>query len=268
MIKTAANKLQIATKATLTLLGASALLLAVSPAYATVDLGNPYTPTGASYTITAKQNVNSVNGSGGTSTGAQVNQDFEFKGTLGAAYTTAAGKKTEFGIGIYSDGGSTFSTGLNISLHQPSIASSVNITLADFDLKSTAAFFNPNKVEASILVYGLNNTVLFSADPTAVFKALTPSTGQTSEDYWDLNFGTLLANAGQSANTTISGFLLYADSAHGEKVPSDPYFLVAVNGGIPQVPEPSTYIGGAALIALLIGAHTRAVLKKKTSSLV
>jgi hypothetical protein len=34
------------------------------------------------------------------------------------------------------------------------------------------------------------------------------------------------------------------------------------------VPEPSTYLGGAALIALLIGLHARAVLKKKHASLV
>ena len=267
MIKIAADKLQIATKATLGLLGVSALL-AVSTANATVDLGNPYTPTGASYTITAKSGINSTNGSGGTSNGAQVNSDFEFKGTLGVAYTPTGGKLTEFGLGIYKDGTTTFSTGLDVQLHQQSFASNVTITLADFDLKSTATFFNPGKVESSILVYGANHVVLFSANPSDVFKALTPSTGQTTEDYWDLNFGTLLSNAGQSANTPISGFLLYADSTNGEKVPSDPYFLVAVNGGIPVVPEPSTYIGGAALIAFLIGMHARAVLKKKNASLV
>ena len=267
MTKTVANKLQIATKATLCLLSASALLVAASSANATVNLGNPYTPTGASYTITAKSGINSTNGSGGTSNGAQVNSDFEFQGTLGVAYTTSAGKLTEFGIGIYKDG-TTFSTGLDVQLHQPSMASNVSITMADFDLKSTATFFNPGKVESSILVYGANNTVLYSANPTAVFGAMTPSTGQTTEDYWDLNFGTLLANGGLPSNTTISGFLLYADSANGEKVPSDPYFLVAVNGGIPVVPEPSTYLGGAAVIAFLIGMHARAVLKKKNTSLV
>jgi hypothetical protein len=259
-----------AAKAALSLLGASALCIAATPANATVDLGNPYAPAGASYTITAKSGINSTNGSGGTSAGAQVNQDFEFKGTLGVAYTGSsgknAGKQTEFGLGIYSDGG-TFSTGLDVHLNQPSVASSVSITLADFDLKSTATFFNPNKVEASILVYGANNTVLFSADPAAVFAALSPSTGQTTEDYWDLNFGKLLSNAGQSSNTSISGFLLYADSTDGEKVASDPYFLVSVNGGIPVIPEPSTYVGGAVLVAFLIGMHARAVLKKKSASL-
>ena len=265
MIKTNANSLRIAKRATL-LLGASALLISISTANATVNLGNPYTPTGADYTITAKQGVNSVNGSGGTTTGAQVNSDFEFKGTLGVTYTSGT-KTTPFGIGIYSSGGTTVSTGLDVQLHEPTIASSLTITLADFDLKSTATFFNPNKVESSILVYGANNVVLFSADPAAVFKALTPSTGQTTEDYWDLNFGTLLSNAGMSANTAISGFLLYADSANGEKVASDPYFLVAVGNGLPAVPEPSTYVGGAALIAFLIGAHARAVLKKKNAAL-
>lgn len=265
MIKNIAN---LSRRSLVPALVAGALTVAVSHANATVDLGNPYAPTGADYTITAKQNVNSVNGSGGTSTGAQVNSDFEFKGTLGVAYTNAAGKKTEFGVGIYSDGGSTFSTGLDVTLKQPSIASSVTITLADFDIHSGATFFNPQKVESSILVYGANNVVLFSADPAAVFKALTPATGQTKEDYWNLNFGTLLSNAGQSANTAISGFLLYADSTNGEKVASDPYFLVSVNGGIPMVPEPSTYMGGFGVIALLIGMHARMVAKKRKASLV
>jgi hypothetical protein len=244
---------------------AGALAAAVSQANATVNLGNPYAPAGANYTITAKSGINSVNGSGGTSVGAQVNSDFEFKGALGVTYT-AGGKTTPWGIGIYSSGG-TVSTGLDITLNQQSIASSVSITLADFDINTGDPFFKTGKVESSILVYGSNNTVLFSANPTDVFKAMTPSANGKS-DYWDLNFGQLLSNAGQSSNTPISGFLLYADSANGEKVGSDPYFLVAVNGGIPMVPEPSTYLGGFAAIAFLIGMHARVVLKKKKTSLV
>ena len=257
----------ISKQAILPALVAGVLAIASSNANATVQLTNPYTPAGANYTITAKSGVNSTNGSGGTGTGAVVNQDFEFKGTLGVSYTDAGAKKgglTDFGIGIYSSGGSTFSTGLEIGLHQPMIASTATITLADFDLKSTATFFNPNKVEASVLVYSGANT--FSFNPTQVFAALTNTTGPNgNEDYWNLNFGTLLSNSGQSSSTIISGFLLYADSLNGEKVGSDPYFITSLSGLTP-VPEPSTYIGGLALVALLVSAHAKAVLKRKSQS--
>lgn len=247
-----------------------------STARATVLLGNPYTPTGATYTVSAVQGINSTNGSGGTKAGAQVNRDFEFQGTLGVSYTDpnggggkkgGAGGLTDFGIGIYSSGGLTLSTGLEVQLNSPSAASSVTVTLADFDIHAGDAFFNPRKVESSVLVYGADHTsVLFSASPADVFKALVNTSGPNgSEDYWNLNFGTLLSNAGQSSSTPIGGFLLYADSNNGEKVPSDPYFITSINGGVPitPVPEPSTYVGGITLVALLIGTHAKAVLKRK-----
>ena len=259
MITTAANKLRIATKATLGLLSASALLITISTANATVNLGNPYAPTGADYSITAKQGVNASNGNGGTSSGAQVNTDFEFKGALGVTYGS-----TPFGIGLY-NGAGVQSTGLNVTFNNVSLASSVNITLADFDIDTKATFFNVNKVEPGIQIYGAGGVLLGTATPTNVFNSMTASS--QGKDYWDLNFGKLLQSMGQSANQGISGFLLYADSNAGEKPNSDPYFLVAV-AGVPMVPEPSTYVGGAALIALLLGLHTRAVLKKKNSSLV
>jgi len=260
-------KMNLVTKqALLPALVAGVLALASVNANATVQLTNPYTPTGADFTITAFQGVNSTNGSGGTSSGAVVNNDFEFKGSLGVSYSpTAGGKFTDFGLGIYSNGGSTVSTGLNISLHQTSTASSVSVTMADFDISTGDAFFKTGKVESSILVFGPGNTLLFSANPTAVFNAMVPS--PKGNDFWDLNFGKLLSNAGISSSTGISGFLLYADSANGEKIGSDPYFITSINGGMTVVPEPSTYIGGLAIVALLIGAHAKAVLKRKSQSL-
>ena len=253
----------ISKQAMLPALVAGVLALVISNANATVQLGNPYTPAGADYTITAKSGINSTNGSGGTSAGAQVNSDFEFKGTLGVSYT-AGNKVTDFGVGIYASGGSTVSTGLQVMYHQPALASSATVTLADFDLHSNAAFFNPNKVEASVLVFSGANT--FSFDPAQVFAALTNTTGPNgNEDYWNLNFGTLLSNSGQNANMTINGFLLYADSTNNEHVGSDPYFITSI-GGIVPVPEPSTYIGGLAIVALLIAAHAKAVLKRKSQS--
>jgi hypothetical protein len=265
MITTAANKFRIATKATLCLLGASALLTAVSTANATVELGNPFIPTGADYSITGVAAINPTNGNGGSSSGAQVNRDFEFKGAYGVSYTQA-GKLVPFGLGLYTDSsGALKSGGLNVTFNNVSLASSVNITLCDFDIDTKATFFNPGKVEPSIQIYGAGGVLIGTATPTNVFNSMKPSS--QGKDYWDLNFGALLSSMGQSPNAGISGFLLYADSNAGEKANSDPYFLVAV-AGVPMVPEPSTYVGGAALIALLLGLHTRAVLKKKNSSLV
>jgi hypothetical protein len=98
------------------------------------------------------------------------------------------------------------------------------------------------------------------------FPALQNTTGPNgNEDYWNLNFGTLLTNAGQSANTPINGFLLYADSTGGEKVGSDPYFITSI-GGFTPVLEASTYIGGFALIALVIARHAKDVLKRRSQS--
>jgi len=250
-------------QALLPVLVASVLAVATINANATVRLTNPYTPAGADYTITAFQGVNSTNGSGGTSSNAVVNQDFEFNGTLGVTYTSA-GHTTDFGIGIYSSGGTTVSSGLHITYNQPVIASSGFVTLADFDIKSNATFFNPQKVESSVLVYSGANT--FSFDPAQVFAALTNTTGPNgNEDYWNLNFGTLLSNSGRSANTPISGFLLYADSNNAEHVGSDPYFITSI-GGFVVVPEPSTYIGGLALIGLVIMGHLKAGLKRRSQS--
>ena len=144
-------KKNLITKTAMPALVAGVLAFMSTNANATVQLTNPYTPAGADYTITAQQGINSTNGSGGTSNGAVVNSDFEFKGTLGVSYSpTGGGKLTDFGIGIYSTDGDF--PGLQITYHQPAIASTASVTLADFDIKSNATFFNPNKVEASVLV--------------------------------------------------------------------------------------------------------------------
>ena len=87
-----------------------------------------------------------------------------------------------------------------------------------------------------------------------MFSALTYNSSLSTTnkaDIWDLDFSKLFANL-NLANTTISGFLLYADMLNGEKANSDPYLLVSVGNGIVVVPEASNYLAGA--VAIAIGA--------------
>lgn len=247
------------------LLLASAGLLALSSAtQAAVLLGHSYTPTGANYTMTAAQGIDAASPLGKSSFSPQVNRDFEFDQTFGVAYDKGGGSVTQFGLGLYADAAKqTQSTGLNIQFNGLVSASTVSIVLADFDIKATDAFFNPNKVEPGLILLGANNSIFANATPENIFAAMVPTTvpgASSKEDYWKLDFGKLLQQLGKS-DANIQGFLLYADASHGEKPNSDPYFLMSVGGGIPMIPEPSTYLGGIALIALLLGTHARAVVK-------
>ena len=142
-------------------------------------------------------------------------------------------------------------------------ASSIVVTLEDFDIKAGKdTFFNPQKVEPTLILLGDNNTILGKADPTKLFSALTP-TGDKSGDVWNLNFSKVLANL-NLADGPIRGFILGADMANGEKPNSDPYLMIAVGNGIPAVPEGDTYIAGLFGIGIAIASTVRS-LKRRTS---
>ena len=228
-------------------------LLGASRASATVRDGNPFTPAGADYTIYARQGIDSTTPNGKTSGfSPQVNQDFEFQNTIGVSYDTGGGTLKDFGVGLYAANGVTQSTGLNVQYNAPVDAYSVTITLADFDIKAGDTFFKTLKVEPSILIFGPGGTTYASASPADIFKNLTPAggAGKNGSDTWNLNFGALLKTLGKP-DAPISGFLLYADAHGGERVPSDPYFLVAIGNGVPMVPEAGNYVVG--LAAMLFG---------------
>lgn len=168
---------------------------------------------------------------------SQVNTDVEFTGGIGVSYADPkTGKLTNFGIGLYSGSSNqTLSTGLRIALSQPTDAASLTITLADFDISAGKdKFFNPKKVEPSILLLGPGGVVYASASPADIFSLLTPDStalggkGKKGDkaDVWDLNFGALLKSL-NLADTTITGYVLYADAKGGETVKSDPYFFVS-----------------------------------------
>ena len=238
------------------LLAAGALVVASSSANAVLLQGNPFIPAGANFQIFALQGIDSSTPTGKTGFSPQVNRDFEFAGATGVSYDQGNGHLTDFGLGLYFNAQQQVqSTGLNIQFNGLVNASSVNITVEDFDIKLGATFFNPQKVEPGILILGPNKTVIASASPTDIFGNLTPHSGKTS-DVWDINLGQLLTTLKMS-DTAISGYILYADATGGERPNSDPYLLVSAGNGIVVVPEFGNYIAGLAAIAFAGLFHVR-----------
>ena len=222
-----------------------ALLITVNAKAAVIREGNPFTPAGANYNISALQGINTANPLGQSGFSPQVNANFEFQGSTGVSYQDSNGQLKDFGLGLYKNSSnSVFSTGLKISYNSMVAASSVNITVEDFDISSLTSGFKVDKVSPSILLLGANNAILASANPAAILAALTPHTGNQSDDIWDLNLGAIAGGL----QAPIAGFVLFADSLNGEQ-PSDPYLLINVGNGIPQVPEPANFIAGIAAIA-------------------
>lgn len=245
----------------------SALVLAASNvAKAVVILGQPYNPGGdANFTITAVQGIDSSNPTGKTGFNPAVNKDFEFPNAIGVSYDKGNGTRTDFGIGLYAGPGNvTQSTGLRIDYTSLVTASSITVTVEDFDISAGKdKFFNPNKVEPTLLLLGANNTVFASANPTQLFSALSPAAGALKGDTWTLDFAKVLQNL-NLADGQISGFILGADMANGEKPNSDPYLLVSVGNGIPVIPEADTYAVGLFGIAVAFASARK--LKRRTSS--
>jgi hypothetical protein len=236
-------------------------------ARATFLRGQPFTPTGANFTMTAVQGINAGNPNG-TTTGPQVNGDFEFQNSIGVSYNDGSGHLKDFGLGLYQDQNhATQSTGMLINYNQLVQASSVTITIEDFDIQAGHdTFFKTGKVEPSITLFGPGGSVFATLNPTAIFNNMTvnTTTGNNNTDVWDLNFGKVLASM-HLADGPISGFLLYADALNGEQNNSDPYLLVSVGNGIPQVPEPANYVAGIAAIVML-GAYQLTILRRKRAT--
>jgi hypothetical protein len=217
--------------------------------------GNPFIPSGANFSITALQGIN---GSplGGTGS-PEVNTDFEFTPSIGVTIDQGGGKKKDFGIGLYEDSVRNIqSTGLEVLFNQPILASSATATVEDFDIQAGKdTFFKTEKVEPRLLLLGPGNSILGSATPADIFPNLVPVSGPAKDDTWDINFAGLL-NTLHLADTPINGFVLFADTAAGEKPSSDPYLLVAVGNGT-AVPEPSPYLLVMVSGALAVLFHSR-----------
>jgi hypothetical protein len=242
------------------------LAIAGQNAHATFLRGQPFTPTGANFTISAAQAINASHPTGTSGFKPQVNGDFEFKDSIGVSYDDGTGKLKDFGIGLYQDSAhNTQSTGLMINYNQLVQASSVTITLEDFDINTGDTFFKTGKVEPSITLFGPGGSVFANLTPTDIFKNMVPNTSTgTKTDVWDLNFGAVL-NSMKLADGPITGFLLYADALNGEQNNSDPYLLVAVGNGIPQVSEPATYLVGIAAFFMFGVSHVTVLRRKRAA---
>jgi len=245
------------------LLAAALVVSTASNATATVTLlGNPYTPPGADYSISAIQglDLNTGNGSGGS---PQVNLGFEFDDGLGVSYTDQNNHLTHFGLGLYSGAQNQFlTTAMHIQYNTLVNPDSITVRLEDFDIHANATFFNAHKVEPGVLILGANNTILANALPTDVWAALSNVAGGQHDDVWDLSLGTLVSNL--NLQGPISGFILYADRTAGERPNSDPYFLVSAGNGIPVIPEPATYFAGIAAVLFAAVFHFNQARKRKT----
>ena len=240
------------------------LTIAWSNAHATFLRGQPYTPANANFSMSAVQGIDASHPTGTSGFHPQVNGDFEFKDSIGVSWDDGTGHLKDFGLGLYQDNShNTFSTGLMISYNQLVMASSITITVEDFDINAGANAFNPQKVEPSITLFGPGGSIFANLSPAQLFPYLVANTtaGQAHNDVWDINFGAVL-NGLHLADGPISGFLLYADQLNGERANSDPYLLVAIGNGIPQVPEPANYVAAIAAIVIL-GVSQMTVLRRK-----
>lgn len=239
-------------------------LCSAASSSAVTRLGNPFRPAGANFDITGIQGIDASTPLG-TSNGAQVNKDFEFTPSIGVTYTNN-GKLTDFGLGLYQDNSGTHSTGLRINYDTLVKASSITITVEDFDIDTKATFFNPNKVMPVITLFGPNNSVFATIGPKDIFPNLKPNTtaGTAKGDVWDISFAGLL-NTLHLSDTDITGFLLSADMTNGEKANSDPYLLLSVGNGIP-VPEASNYMAGIAALVFAGLFHMRQLKLRKSAA--
>ena len=246
---------------------ALAFAISAQNAHATFLRGQPYTPTGANFTMTAVQGIDAAHPNGNNSFHPQVNGDFEFQNSIGVTYDQGGGHTKDFGLGLYQDAShNTVSTGMMITYNELVKASSITITIEDFDIQAGHdTFFKTGKVEPSITLFGPGGSVFATLSPTAIFNNMTVNTTPgNSTDVWDLNFGKVLASM-HIADGPISGFLLYADAANGEQNNSDPYLLVAIGNGIPQVPEPANYLAGIAAILMLGVSHMTVLRRRKAT---
>lgn len=205
---------------------ALATCLAVDSNAAAKRLGFSYMPS-PDYTLFSLQGIDSANMFGDGSPMTQVNTDLEFVGGFGVTYNKGDGKLTDFGIGLYQNTThQTKSTGLTVQLTTPALAHNIVVTLADFDINATATFFNPNKVEPRIILFGPGGAVYANAGPVDIFNVLTVNnTTGIKADVWDINLGSLLTEM-HLPDTIITKYQLYADAGNAEHVPSDPYFFV------------------------------------------
>lgn len=248
---------------------AAAMLLAMTTfsVAAPIELGQPYTPTGENYSITALQNLTPLTLDYGISSGANPNVNLGFQGGFGVRYTNADGVLTDFGIGLYdaccAPGIQVASTGLNITFDHLVYSHGLSATLGSFGLNEFSTDAAPDRVAPTISIYGDGGSLLgnFStADILAdhAIQLLSSHDPIAQTDLWRLNLDALVGS-----NTMISGFTLGADTHNGGgslmAVPSNPYYFVSASGGdCAMIPEP-----GSAFLILTAGLGALIITRRR-----
>jgi hypothetical protein len=96
--------------------------------------------------------------------------------------------------------------------------------------------FLPNKVEPGLLILGSGNSVLANATPDEILAAMV-QTSTSNDGTYSLNVGTLLSDM-HINDSSMSGYVLFADDTNGETVPSDPFEMKSVSAPVGATPEP------------------------------
>ncbi|WP_395736104.1 PEP-CTERM sorting domain-containing protein [Prosthecobacter sp.] len=251
-----------------------AALLLAAPALSsasTIELSQPYTPAGQNYSITALQGMNPLTLQGAMAMGANPNVNLDFQGGFGVRYTNSSGSLVDFGVGLYYDAGCNSglqlsSTGLNVQFNQTISSQGLSLTIGHLGISDLSTDFSTGTVAPTIGVYGPGGfTEFFSAHDILASHALTLLTSNdpiAQTDLWKLDVHALVGD------TLVNNVTLGADIHNGSgatmTVPSDPYFLVAANGGnCAMIPEP-----GSAFLILSAGLGCMIITRRRNRSLI
>jgi hypothetical protein len=237
---------------------------------ATIELTQPYTPTGENYKITAGQGFNPQTLGGGTTVGANPNVNLAFQGGFGVRYTNSSGSLVDYGIGLYDSsaapGVQPAATILNVAFDQIVSSQGLSVTLGHLGITDLSTDFNTGKVAPTISIYGtLGLADYFSASDILAHHALTLLTSNdpiAQTDLWKLDVEALVGPNAQIYNITL-GADTHNGSGASMTIPSDPYFLASVNGGdCAMVPEP-----GSAFLILSAGLGGLVITRRRNRSL-
>ena len=226
---------------------------------AVIDLGASLTPTGANYTIYAVQDINAGNPTGvmNLGPGLFINQNVEYAGALGVTYTVGSGAVSQQpGINLYNNGltAGIQSTGLLYKFDTGIAASTAGVTLLDFDMKDATAYGASTKAQPQISLFTTGGTLIATIDPTTILQNSTFT--KDNDGSLTVNMGTLL-NAASLPDQIIGSYIISAANFPGAslqqfKTANDPFFVGPATGGIPTVPEPSSFLPLLGVLGMVI----------------
>ncbi len=241
-------------------LAAFAAFAGVNSAHATViDLGSSLRPAGANYTIYAVQDINAANPTGvmNVGPGLFINQNVEYTGALGVTYTVGSGSVSkEPGMNLYNNGltAGIQSTGLLYKFDTGIAASTAGVTLLDFDMKAPTAYGSTAKAQPQVTLFSTSGAIIATIDPQTILHNSVFT--KDNDGSLTINMGTLLNALGLPDQTIGSYIISAADYAGASlqqfRTADDPFFVGPATGGIPSVPEPSSFLPLLGVLGMVI----------------